>query len=39
MIIQLRCTYGAYDVVDEITAALSVSFNSSAAKYCTPLFL
>ncbi|XP_078170957.1 transducin/WD40 repeat-like superfamily protein [Carex rostrata] len=29
---QLRCTYRAYDAVDEITAALSVSFNSSATK-------
>ncbi|KAJ4755770.1 Telomerase Cajal body 1 [Rhynchospora pubera] len=29
---QLRCTYRAYDAMDEITAALSVSFNSSATK-------
>ncbi|KAF3326245.1 putative guanine nucleotide-binding protein [Carex littledalei] len=29
---QLRCTYRAYDAVDEITAALSVSFNSPATK-------
>ncbi|KAJ4815069.1 Telomerase Cajal body protein 1 [Rhynchospora pubera] len=28
----LRCTYRAYDAMDEITAALSVSFNSSATK-------
>lgn len=33
MIMQLRCTYRAYDAMDEITAALSVSFNSSATKY------
>ncbi|XP_072972349.1 uncharacterized protein [Typha angustifolia] len=29
---QLRCTYRAYDAMDEITAALSVSFNSSGTK-------
>ncbi|KAG8095069.1 hypothetical protein GUJ93_ZPchr0012g19927 [Zizania palustris] len=30
---ELRCTYRAYDAMDEITAALSVSFNSTGAKY------
>ncbi|KAH7650722.1 Guanine nucleotide-binding protein [Dioscorea alata] len=29
---QLRCTYRAYNDMDEITAALSVSFNSSGTK-------
>ncbi|KAL6637806.1 hypothetical protein ACP70R_025378 [Stipagrostis hirtigluma subsp. patula] len=29
---ELRCTYRAYDAMDEITAALSVSFNSTGAK-------
>ncbi|KAJ0985739.1 hypothetical protein J5N97_004095 [Dioscorea zingiberensis] len=29
---QLRCTYRAYNEMDEITAALSVSFNSSGTK-------
>lgn len=31
--LQLRCTYRAYDAMDEITAALSVSFNSTGSKY------
>lgn len=29
---QLRCTYRAYDAMDEITAALSVSFNTAGTK-------
>ncbi|KMZ65087.1 putative WD-repeat protein [Zostera marina] len=29
---QLRCTYRAYDAMDEITAALSIAFNSSGTK-------
>ncbi|GAB2265378.1 hypothetical protein Dimus_000437 [Dionaea muscipula] len=29
---ELRCTYRAYDAMDEITAAFSVAFNPSAAK-------
>uniref|UniRef100_A0A0D9VYR5 Anaphase-promoting complex subunit 4 WD40 domain-containing protein n=1 Tax=Leersia perrieri TaxID=77586 RepID=A0A0D9VYR5_9ORYZ len=29
---ELRCTYRAYDAMDEITAALSVSFNSTGTK-------
>ncbi|CAL9079622.1 unnamed protein product [Musa textilis] len=29
---QLRCTYRAYDAMDEITAALSVCFNTSGSK-------
>ncbi|WOK99193.1 hypothetical protein Cni_G07905 [Canna indica] len=29
---QLRCTYRAYDAMDEITAALSISFNTSGSK-------
>ncbi|PWZ54149.1 hypothetical protein Zm00014a_039302 [Zea mays] len=29
---ELRCTYRAYDAMDEITAALSISFNSSGSK-------
>ncbi|KAG8098079.1 hypothetical protein GUJ93_ZPchr0013g36467 [Zizania palustris] len=29
---ELRCTYRAYDAMDEITAALSISFNSTGAK-------
>ncbi|KQK13319.1 hypothetical protein BRADI_1g09320v3 [Brachypodium distachyon] len=29
---ELRCTYRAYDAMDEITAALSVSFNSTGSK-------
>ncbi|KAJ3676678.1 hypothetical protein LUZ60_004090 [Juncus effusus] len=29
---QLRCTYRAYDAMDEITAALSISFNSFGNK-------
>lgn len=31
--LQLRCTYRAYDSMDEITAALSISFNSAGSKY------
>ncbi|XP_062017039.1 uncharacterized protein LOC133733438 isoform X2 [Rosa rugosa] len=29
---QLRCTYRAYDAVDEITAAFSIAFNPSGTK-------
>ncbi|XP_037422066.1 telomerase Cajal body protein 1-like isoform X2 [Triticum dicoccoides] len=29
---ELRCTYRAYDAMDEITAALSISFNSTGSK-------
>uniref|UniRef100_I1PF98 non-specific serine/threonine protein kinase n=1 Tax=Oryza glaberrima TaxID=4538 RepID=I1PF98_ORYGL len=29
---ELRCTYRAYDAMDEITAALSISFNSTGTK-------
>lgn len=29
---QLRCTYRAYDAMDEIAAALSISFNSTGTK-------
>nr|XP_010908444.1 telomerase Cajal body protein 1 isoform X1 [Elaeis guineensis] len=29
---QLRCTYRAYDAMDEITAALSISFNAAGTK-------
>lgn len=29
---QLRCTYRAYDAVDEITAAFSVAFNPTGTK-------
>ncbi|KAL6843535.1 hypothetical protein ACP4OV_026597 [Aristida adscensionis] len=29
---ELRCTYRAYDAMDEIAAALSISFNSTGAK-------
>ncbi|KAI3937116.1 hypothetical protein MKX01_015331 [Papaver californicum] len=29
---QLRCTYRAYDAMDEITAAFSVAFNNSGTK-------
>ncbi|KAL6012069.1 hypothetical protein ACLOJK_002544 [Asimina triloba] len=30
--LQLRCTYRAYDAMDEITAAFSVAFNPAGAK-------
>ncbi|CAN1180975.1 Telomerase Cajal body protein 1 [Linum perenne] len=30
--LQLRCTYRAYDVVDEITAAILVAFNPAGTK-------
>jgi hypothetical protein len=35
--LQLRCTYRAYDAMDEIAAALTISFNSTGSKYvrCT----
>ncbi|XP_039826432.1 telomerase Cajal body protein 1-like isoform X2 [Panicum virgatum] len=29
---ELRCTYRAYDAMDEITAALSIAFNSTGSK-------
>ncbi|PNX54814.1 telomerase cajal body protein 1-like [Trifolium pratense] len=29
---QLRCTYRAYDAMDEITAAFSVAFNPAGTK-------
>jgi len=30
--LQLRCTYRAYDAVDEITAAISIAFNPAGTK-------
>lgn len=30
--LQLRCTYRAYDAMDEITAAFSVAFNPAGTK-------
>lgn len=31
-VLQLRCTYRAYDAMDEITAAFSISFNPAGTK-------
>lgn len=32
-VLQLRCTYRAYDAMDEITAAFSIAFNPTGTKY------
>ena len=32
-VLQLRCTYRAYDAMDEITSAFSIAFNPTGTKY------